>query len=132
VPVAGTLVIDDCPGGRDVPLLHIHGAADDNVPVAGGIGARAIAEIDYRPLTETFSLLAVARGCSDPTVRLDELGAEETRYECAAGAPIVVKILPDVGHTWPGARARPLQRNRYDGAFSASEAAWEFARHYTR
>jgi polyhydroxybutyrate depolymerase len=132
IPVAGTLVLDDCDGGENIPILHIHGADDDNVPVAGGIGPRAIVDIDYLPLFETFALLAARRGCSEPETSVDPTGIEQTTFRCADGAPIVVKILPGVGHTWPGAEPRRLQRNRYDGDFSASEAAWEFARAYSK
>lgn len=132
IPVAGTLVLDECAGGQDVPILHIHGASDENVPVDGGFGSRSIVDIDYRPLSETFDLLAGMRGCGAPAGRIDEFGAEETIYRCERGAPIIVRILPGVGHTWPGARARPLQRDRYDGEFSASEAAWAFARNYSK
>lgn len=132
VPVAGTLVLDDCAGGADVPLLHIHGAADDNVPVAGGVGGRALVDIDYRPLAETFAMLAEARDCAEPVRSTDALGTEVSIYACADGAPIEVMILPGVGHTWPGAEPRTLQRNRYDGEFSANEAAWAFASRYSQ
>lgn len=132
IPVAGTLVLEECEGGEAIPILHIHGADDDNVPVAGGVGSRALVDIDYRPLAETFAMLADKRDCQSPQVATDEFGAQESRYDCTRGATIVVKILPGVGHTWPGSNSRPLQRNRYDGEFSASEAAWEFARQYSK
>jgi len=132
IPVAGTLVLDECAGGQNVPILHIHGADDENVPVAGGVGGRSLVDIDYRPLAETFAMLAAMRGCGAPEIGVDEHGAEQSVYSCSRGAPIVVKILPGVGHTWPGADARPMQRDRYTGGFSASEAAWEFARAYRK
>jgi len=132
IPVAGTLVLDECAGGADIPILHIHGADDENVPVAGGIGDRSLVDVEYRPLAETFALLAAMRGCGEPATGIDAYGAEETVYTCERGAPIVVRILPGVGHTWPGAEPRTLQRDRYSGAFSASEAAWAFAREYRK
>jgi polyhydroxybutyrate depolymerase len=132
IPVAGTLVLDECNGGEDVPILHIHGAEDDHVPVAGGIGPSALVDIDYPPLSDTFARLASRRACAAPETSVDETGIEETVYRCSDGAPIVIRILAGVGHTWPGAESRPLQRNRYRGEFSASEAAWEFAKNYSK
>jgi polyhydroxybutyrate depolymerase len=132
IPVAGALVLDACDAGAEVPILHIHGADDQNVPIAGGIGRRSLVDIDYRPLEETLRLMAGMRDCAEPVVRTDEFGAAETTYTCAMGAPIIVKILPGVGHTWPGSEPRRLQRDRYDGGFSASQAAWDFARQFSR
>jgi poly(3-hydroxybutyrate) depolymerase len=44
----------------------------------------------------------------------------------------VARILAGAGHTWPGADPRLLQRERYTGEISASEAAWAFARECRR
>jgi polyhydroxybutyrate depolymerase len=132
IPVAGALVLDDCAGGRDVPVLHIHGADDANVPVAGGIGDRSLVDLSFRSLDATLDLLAADRACAEPVTSHDEPGITAVRYDCSAGAPIVARILAGVGHTWPGADPRLLQRERYTGEFSASEAAWAFAREFRR
>lgn len=131
IPVAGTLTLDQCADGSDVPVFHIHGAADRNVPMEGGIGSRSLVEIDYRSLDETLDLLTRQRKCNEPVFRTENDGSEVRFYDCADGAPIQVRILPDTGHIWPGADARLFQRDRYHGTFSASEAAWAFARQFS-
>ena len=47
--VAGTLGIDDCAPTQPVSVMHIHGTADQNLPIDGGVGPKSVAGVDFPP-----------------------------------------------------------------------------------
>jgi polyhydroxybutyrate depolymerase len=131
IPVAGTLGVSPCSAGDDVPILHIHGTVDENVPLAGGRGTRGVSGVAHRSLEETIELVSARRGCGAPQTSRQADGTMLTVYPCSTGAPIHVRLVPGGGHTWFGADIRRRGAND-PGGLSASEAAWEFARAFTR
>ena len=131
IPVAGALEVDSCERGADVAILHIHGTADQNVPIAGGAGPRAVAGVEFRALADTIELLRVGRGCATPTTSQLPDGTELTVHRCQTGAPIHVRLVPGGSHTWPGATVG-RQSAGQPTTLSASEAAWEFARQFRK
>lgn len=129
IPVAGALTVDDCSKAKDVPVLHIHGDSDRNVPIAGGMGEASLADVAFRPLSETMRLITSARRCSgSETDTLNSL-VERTTYHCAGGAPVELVIIKGGGHIWPGGL-----RDQEEGTppLSASQMAWDFARQFTK
>jgi len=135
VPVAGTLALAQCAGGRDVPILHIHGTADPNVPIDGGRGARSIAGVEHRSLADTLALVTAGRDCGPPARDAQgPTGVESSRIECREGATVRLWLIPGGGHVWPGAASRrtPTDAAVSGGApaatVSASEAVWNFVR----
>jgi polyhydroxybutyrate depolymerase len=131
IPVAGTLGVAPCSGGDDVPLLHIHGTADENVPLEGGRGTRGISGVAHRSLEESIELVSARRSCGAPQTSRQSDGTILSVYPCSTGAPIHVRLVPGGGHTWFGADIRRRGAND-PGGFSASAAAWEFARAFSR
>ena len=56
VVLAGSLLIDSCkaPG---LPILQIHGTADDHVPIAGGLGQASIVKgIAFRSVADSAQM----------------------------------------------------------------------------
>lgn len=111
--VAGPL---DLPRTRPsgLPLMHIHGTADDVVPYAGGRGQRTVTKnVSFPPVEEVIAAAVKAQGMRlqssqqviDP-VRRDGTRVVKTTYS-AGGVPRVVFFkVEEGGHSWPGGPGR--------------------------
>jgi len=131
IPVSGALGVDDCSKAKDVPVMHIHGDSDTHAPFEGGVGEESVTNVAYRSVPETMRMITAPRGCSgSETVALSS-SIERTIYHCAYGGPVELLIIKGGGHAWPGGRRRPDQAGD-PNAFSASQAAWNFAKQFTK
>ncbi len=131
IPVSGTLAVNDCSKAKDVPVMHIHGDNDRNVPLAGGVGEKDLSRVSHRSIPETMRMITAPRGCSgSETVALSN-SVERTIYHCADGGPVELLIIKGGGHSWPGGRRQGGQSGD-STAFSASQMAWTFAKQFTK
>jgi polyhydroxybutyrate depolymerase len=131
IAVSGTLAIDNCDGAKDVPVLHIHGDQDTNVPFMGGRGERSVAGVDYRSVPDTIKLVTRARQCLAPEKKTLEGNIEVSSYRCSNGAPVELYVIKGGGHVWPGGHGSNNKPS--DGRYiSASKAAWEFAKQFSK
>lgn len=132
VPVSGTLALNSCPGAKNIPVLHIHGGKDSNVPFKGGQGENAIAGVDHRSVPDSLRMIASAHGCNADASEKDlPDGSELTTWNCRGKAALQLRLIPNGEHVWPGGDSR-RNRKLYGGNFSASQAAWEFARQFKK
>ncbi len=62
VAISGPLNIDgdSCPGARGRRVLALHGALDQNVPIAGGVGARGLSRVAYKSEERSQQVLRAA------------------------------------------------------------------------
>lgn len=126
VPISGTLALSDCRAGQPVPVLHIHGTGDNNVPLDGGKGKRSIAGVEHRSVWETLRLLSKKRDCKPPMIQRTATGKMYS-YQCNNGAPFFLQLIEGGGHPWPGSN-----RDKFHSGVSGSQAAWEFLQHYSK
>jgi polyhydroxybutyrate depolymerase len=120
-----------------VPLLIMHGLADQNVPFRGGISPV------YGGTREFFSVAQAA----DFWVRVNHCGPEPTVDSLNGGAverktwqgppeesaPVVLYTLQGWEHRWPGAYfTAKLPPNHPLYRFDAAEIIWDFFRQYSR
>lgn len=131
IPVSGTLAVDSCPGAKSIPVLHIHGSKDSNVPYAGGMGENAIAGVAHRSVPDTLRMIASAHGCNSESEQALPDGSELTSWNCAGKPPLELRLIPNGEHVWPGGDSR-RNRKLYGGHFSASQAAWDFAKQFSK
>ena len=69
---AGSLGINECEPSQPVSVLHLHGTADENHPIEGGIGANSISDTDFRSAAYSVETAAAAMGCEvSPTDSID-------------------------------------------------------------
>lgn len=129
-PVAGTLALSHCPNGTSVPVLHIHGDNDSNVPIAGGKGKSSIAGVEHRSVTETIKMLAEARRCDKPVEQADT-DSVVSAYRCKSGAPVLFRLVKGGEHTWPMGEGR-RDKKMFNGRFSGSQAVWDFVSQYAK
>ncbi|MBC9251843.1 hypothetical protein A9179_16355 [Pseudomonas alcaligenes] len=131
IPVSGTLAVNSCPGAKTIPVLHIHGSKDSNVPYAGGMGEHAIAGVAHRSVPDTLQMIANAHGCNSESEQTLSDGSELTSWNCAGKPPLELRLIPGGEHVWPGGDSR-RNRKLYSGHFSASQAAWDFAKQFSK
>ena len=100
--VAGTLGVDRCEPDWPVSVIHVHGTADESVPLAGGQGPRSVAGVDFPPPRDGFATLADADGCpaADEVTEGDVTTA--TRAPCRDGTAAAFVTIAGAGHAWPG------------------------------
>lgn len=124
-PVSGTLETGACAPGTGVAVMHIHGTADQNVPITGGKGSKSRAGVEFRPVYETLSIMRGLDGCEiEATPRTVSPGVQEFDYACRVKPVVFVKILGG-GHTWPGSQ-HALDHGDPASQFQASRRIWEF------
>lgn len=134
---AGTMSIDRCDPAVPVSMLHLHGAADENVPPQGGRGTRGISGVTWNPALDGLRTIAAAESCPDPVAVTDadhpDLAIQRWS-PCAAGTTIEYVLVPGADHAWMGGprqrRAEPTDAGGPSGAgavgFDSSEAIWAF------
>ena len=102
-PVAGTDMTTSCAPARAVPLLHVHGSDDGNVPFDGGLGC-GLAGVPFTSVPETIARAVDRDGCDGaPYTRLVQGDGSCTRYgTCPLGADVDLCVIAGGGHVWPG------------------------------
>jgi polyhydroxybutyrate depolymerase len=96
----------DC-GAGPVPLLHMHGDADEGAPVEGG-------QTNYLgllpPARQTVEAVARINGAdvANPTyIDMPDLGTSCLHYQgLTPGSEANLCIIPGLGHVWPGMKGR--------------------------
>ncbi len=121
--VAGTLGIDDCDPTQPVSVMHIHGTADENLPLAGGVGPESLAGVDFPSPRVGFATLAAADKCPAPTTTVEGALTVESSSPCAAGAAAAFVTIEGAAHPWPGGTpgSSPNMGNAYAGYDATAE-----------
>ncbi len=104
--VAGTLGIDDCAPTQPVSVMHIHGTADQNLPIDGGVGPKSVAGVDFPPPRDGFAILTTADGCPAPTTTVEGVVTTQRSAPCDAGAATAFVTIEGAEHPWPGGARR--------------------------
>jgi len=123
---AGTLGVDDCSPSRPVSLLHIHGEADRNLPIDGGVGPDSIAGVDFTSPRLAVRTFAVADGCTaDPMVTGDAANADltvSTWSGCDGAAEVKFVAVAGAAHSWMGhVPSNPTALPAYQGLDASYE-----------
>ena len=102
---AGSLGIDGCRPKESVSVLHIHGLADTNHPIDGGVGA-GVSNVEFRPARVAVRTLAELAACDDEPV-IDVAPSKpdlevSTWWNCDAGAVVRLITVEGASHAWMG------------------------------
>lgn len=109
--VAGTFNSTGCRYADDVSLLHIHGAADENVPFAGGRGSLTGRNANWPGVSPGIDLFLNANACS--LNRKVIKPARDTTCQavaCSGAERIELCLVEGGGHGWPGTEPAEWQR----------------------
>lgn len=93
-PVAASKDTAACRGARGVSLLHIHGLADENVPIGGND--------TFPPVMDGIDFWRQINGCpEDKTVTaITDLSTETEWMPCADGTEATLILVQGGGHDW--------------------------------
>lgn len=102
-PVAGTDNTTACAPTRPVPVMHIHGTADQLSPFTGGLGC-GLSGNDSTSVGDTIARWQDRNGCPGAAAPrfVEGDGTCETHGRCRNEAEVVLCRIADGGHTWPG------------------------------
>ncbi len=134
---AGWLGVDDCDPSRPVSVLHVHGTADENAPIDGGIGEQGISGVAARPALRSVTGLASADGCEPPpetTVDGDLTTSEFSA--CPDGVAVRLVAVRGASHAWMGHAATSPAVEALVGEpyleLDASAVIWAFLAQHPR
>jgi polyhydroxybutyrate depolymerase len=128
--VAGTVALEDCKPKRPVPVLHIHGTADNIVPFQ-------MTEKNMPPfmkvktVQDSIKLWVKLNGCTEqPEVeqvsKPDDLKVVRKRHNNGKnGSEVILVEVEEGGHTWPG-MPPPLKVFGKSAKVSANDMIWDF------
>lgn len=135
-PVAGTIAIDKSEPKRPVPVLHIHGRKDRIVPYEGP-DARFPAFMKFKGVEDSVMTWVGIDGCEpEPDVEViskqgDDMKVVRKTYANGKdGTSVVLIVLEEGGHTWPG-RSAPIRFvGKSSRSISANDLIWGFFRQH--
>jgi polyhydroxybutyrate depolymerase len=117
---AGTLGVTACAPSQPVSILHIHGTADANIPLAGGIGTESIAGVAFPPPRAGFESLAKLDGCPAPTTTVTGNITTDLNEPCDRGTAAEFVTIATANHSWPG--GTPIVTPAAGAAYAAYDA----------
>jgi polyhydroxybutyrate depolymerase len=108
-PVAGALVAP-CTPPPAVTVVAVHGTADRNVPINGGVGPISVTHFRYPPLSASLAPFVTADGCAPQPLITHRPSVQISTWNCAGDRNVVVAVVQGMGHVWPG--SRPLKPSK--------------------
>ncbi len=125
-PVAGGMIVEDCPSDRQVPIIHFHSYLDENIPYNGGYGDGPSSHYNP-PLDSVFNVWSTIGNCGieEDTLYHDLDYTLVSWRNCDCGSEINYYISTDGGHSWPGGTSPPLG-DPVSSVLNANDLMWNF------
>ena len=124
-PVSAVQVVDHCTPTQPVSVIHIHGSADENVPIMGGVGKKALNDDVRPPVADTLKFWTQYDGCGAATSTQSGAVHREV-YDCKNGSAVEYLLISGGGHSWPGGERLLRMLDKPSNALAASDTIWEF------
>lgn len=131
-PVAGTIGIDECKPKRPVPVLHFHGSKDTIVPFEM-VKGKTPSFMKLKGVEESIQTWVKLNGCKDKpetdTLSKDGDEMKVTRKTFSGGkegSEVVLVVIEEGGHTWPGQQPPVGFIGKSAMNVSANDLMWEF------
>lgn len=131
-PVAGRIVSEDSIPKRPVSVIHFHGSQDDIVPFESPKG-RTPSSTRSKGVEESIQTWRKLNGCNETatsdTLSKDGDEMKVTRKTYGGGkdnAEVVLIIIEEGGHTWPGQEPPVGFIGKSAMNLSANDLMWEF------
>lgn len=121
---------------RPVPLMVIHGLADDDVPYLGGRSEHRGGERTYLSVDESINYWVNGNGCQ-ASIETEALFQGQVQFkrwfDCDEHADILFYLIKDWGHVWPGTYfTRSLEEGHPLRKFDACDIVWDFFKSHRR
>jgi polyhydroxybutyrate depolymerase len=131
-PVAGTIAIDESKPKRPVPVIHFHGTKDNLVPFEAGKGKKP-SFVKFEDVEGSIRTWVKLNGCEEtPKTETLSKDGDETKVTRKIygggkeGAEVVLIVIEDGGHTWPGQQPPVGFIGKSAKNISANDLMWEF------
>jgi polyhydroxybutyrate depolymerase len=128
-PVAGSLM-SACSSPSPITVIAVHGTADQNVPIDGGIGPNGVTHVSNPSLEQTLAPFQHSDGCPASGTPSGTAPVAITTWTCQNGTRIVTAVITGAGHQWPGGADKPvvdkvLGLDRPDTHLNATDYLWQ-------
>jgi polyhydroxybutyrate depolymerase len=137
-PVAGTIAIDESKPKRPVPVIHFYGTKDTFVPFEMKKG-KTPSFMKLKGVDDSIQTWVKLNGCEEKpkTDMLSKDGDEMkvTRKTFGGGkngAEVVLIVIEEGGHTWPGMTPPAGFMGKCAMNISANDLMWEFFKKHSR
>lgn len=123
---------------RTLPLITMHGLADQQIPYAGGQGSKAFAERTDISVGTSLQYWMQAAACKPQPAQPSKISKTTTRYQFACDKTAVeLYTLEGMGHAWAsetrnGWRVEYALLDKPDMTVSATDIVWDFFKHHPR
>lgn len=85
-----------------VPVIHIHGTADQHIPYNGGVGSDAVVHVPHVSVDDSIAFWI--KNNSANSAPSFTSGSEFECYTYEGNYPVTLVKIIDGGHTWPGGK----------------------------
>jgi polyhydroxybutyrate depolymerase len=131
-PVAGTIAIDESKPKRPVPVIHFHGTKDNFVPFEMAKG-KTPKFMKLKSVEDSIQTWVKLNGCEE-TPKNDVLSKEGDEMKVTRktygggkdGSEVVLVVIEEGGHTWPGQQPPVGFIGKSAKNISANDLMWEF------
>ena len=125
--VSGAQVVTPPPDVAQMSLLHIHGTADQNVTLAGGVGAKALDRVPKPPVMHGIQHWLRSNGLSGAPVLSEQGRLRRQRWQRAEdGITVELCLIDGGGHAWPGGDQVLPMLDRPVAEIDATRLLWDF------
>jgi polyhydroxybutyrate depolymerase len=131
-PVAGAIAIDESKPKRPVPVIHFHGTKDTFVPFEMA-KAKTPKFMKLKGVEDSIQTWVKLNGCDEKpkTETLSKDGDEmkvtrKTYGGGKDGSEVVLVVIEEGGHTWPGMTPPTIFMGKSAMNVSANDLMWEF------
>ncbi len=131
---AGAIMTSSCTPSASVSVLHIHGTADHNVPIDGGLGEDSVSRTTYPDPKAATATFADVDGCDQPpSEAVDPDNPDVTSRTwtgCRARSIVRFTAVTGANHAWMGHPSASARSARNIGEpyqdYDSSLAIWTF------
>lgn len=123
--VSGALTYSPCRPSQPVSVIHIHGTADQNVPLLGGVGPKSYDREPKPPVQDAISFWAKTDGASAQAQTSTQGNVRKDDYKGSKGE-VLFYLLTGGGHSWPGGERVLAILDAPSPDLNATRVIWQF------
>lgn len=126
-PVSAVEIAPACNPTQPVSVIHFHGTADQNVPMQGGIGDKALVKQARPPVQASIDFWVRHDGCNAQPDASQNGKVTLLDYRgCAQGSEVAFYVIEGGGHAWPGGDRIAAFLDAPSQDINATAVMWQF------
>ncbi|HVT35667.1 MAG TPA: PHB depolymerase family esterase [Nevskiaceae bacterium] len=123
--VSGAQAVANCQPSQGVSVMHIHGTADQNVLLAGGIGPKGYDKVPKPPVMDAINFWVKFDGAAaQPKTTIS--GNLRTDYYHGTRGDVEFILITGGGHSWPGGEQMLAALDPPSKDMAATPTIWKF------